>query len=177
MESQTASSCIQVLLEIARGTSHRASIQKTLSDICGSVERYFAPRHLAALLVEPDTGDLTFCHVFGDKVIRAIATILRDNVKGKDLAARYGGEEFVIILPDTPLAGAGSLAESIRRTVEGSRIKRTGTNEIIANVTISLGVARHRPGESDRELLARADQALYQSKQQGRNRVTVAAAA
>lgn len=119
----------------------------------------------------------SYGHVFGDKVIRAIATILRDNVKGKDLAARYGGEEFVIILPDTPLAGAGSLAESIRRTVEGSRIKRAGTNEIVANVTISLGVARHRHGESDRELLARADQALYQSKQQGRNRVTVAAAA
>jgi diguanylate cyclase len=118
----------------------------------------------------------TYGHVFGDKVIRAVATILRDNVKGKDLAARYGGEEFVIILPDTPLSGASSLAESIRKTVAGSRIKRSGTNEIVANVTISFGVARHRSGESERDLLARADQALYQSKQQGRNRVTVAAA-
>jgi diguanylate cyclase (GGDEF)-like protein len=83
MESQTASSCIQVLLEIARGTSHRASIQKTLSDICGSVERYFAPRHLAALLVEPDTGDLTFCHVFGDKAEFLAGKKLR---KGKGVA-------------------------------------------------------------------------------------------
>jgi diguanylate cyclase len=115
-------------------------------------------------------------HLFGDKVIRSIATILRDNVKGKDLAARYGGEEFVIILPGTSVAGAHSLAETIRKTVAGSRIKRVGSNEIIANVTISLGVACHRPGESEQELIARADKALYQSKQQGRNRVTIAEA-
>jgi diguanylate cyclase len=115
-------------------------------------------------------------HLFGDKVIRAIATILRDNVKGKDLAARYGGEEFVIILPDTPLAGAHHVAEMIRKTVAGSRIKRIGSNEIVANVTISLGVACRRPGESEQELIARADNALYQSKEQGRNRVTLAQA-
>ena len=83
MESQTASSCIQVLLEIARGTSHRASIQKTLGDICGSVERYFAPKHLAALLVEPETGDLTFSHVSGDKAELLGGKKLR---KGKGVA-------------------------------------------------------------------------------------------
>jgi diguanylate cyclase len=113
-------------------------------------------------------------HLFGDKVIRAIATILRDNVKGKDLAARFGGEEFVIVLPETPLTGAHSLAEKIRKIVEGSRIKRSGSNEVVANVTISLGVACRWPGESEQGLIARADQALYQSKQEGRNRVTVA---
>ncbi|MDP1651287.1 MAG: diguanylate cyclase [Rhodocyclaceae bacterium] len=116
-------------------------------------------------------------HLFGDKVIHAIATILRENIKGKDLAARYGGEEFVIILPETPVAGAYSLAETIRKTVENSRIKRVGSTETIANVTISLGVACRRPGESELELIARADRALYQSKEQGRNRVTIDAAA
>lgn len=115
-------------------------------------------------------------HLFGDKVLRAVAKILRDNVKGKDLAARYGGEEFVVILPETPLEGALCLAEKIRKTVESSRIKRTGSNEIVANLTISLGVACCRPGETEQELIARADAALYQSKQLGRNRVTLAAA-
>ncbi|WP_084435375.1 sensor domain-containing diguanylate cyclase [Desulfomicrobium escambiense] len=95
MESQTASSCIQVLLEIARGTSHRASIQKTLSDICGSVERYFAPRHLAALLVEPETGDLTFTYVAGDKAELLGGKKLR---KGKGVAGwvASGGEPLLV---------------------------------------------------------------------------------
>lgn len=118
----------------------------------------------------------TYGHLFGDKVIRSIATILRDNVKGQDLAARYGGEEFVVLLFDTPLTGAQILAERIRRCVEASRIKRTGDNQVLDNLTISLGVACRLPGESVESLIARADAALYQSKQNGRNRVTVAQA-
>jgi diguanylate cyclase len=113
-------------------------------------------------------------HLFGDKVIRAIATILRENVKGKDIAARYGGEEFVVVLPDTPLSGAYRVAELLRKTVAKSSIRRGGSHESVDNVTISIGVACHRPGETDVELIARADKALYQSKQEGRNRVTVA---
>jgi diguanylate cyclase len=115
-------------------------------------------------------------HLFGDKVIRSIATILRDNIKGKDLAARYGGEEFVVVLPETPLDGARSIAEKLRRVVENCHIKRVGSDEVVANVTISLGVACRLPGESEQQLIARADEALYQAKQLGRNRVTLAPA-
>lgn len=115
-------------------------------------------------------------HLFGDKVIRSIAKILRDNIKGKDLAARYGGEEFVVVLPETPLEGARSIAEKLRRVVESCRIRRIGSDETVANVTISLGVACRLPGEAEQQLFARADAALYQAKQQGRNRVTLAAA-
>jgi diguanylate cyclase len=178
-------------VEALRQEVSRAREEASLDGLTGLANRRSFDRVLSALLAELPANANGPClliadidhfkrvndsygHLFGDKVIRAIATILRDNVKGKDLAARYGGEEFVIILPDTPLSGATSLAETIRKKVEGSRIKRSGTNEIVANVTLSLGVARHRPGESERELIARADQALYQSKQQGRNRVTVA---
>ena len=67
MESLKPSSCIQVLLEISRGLSHRTSIQKTLDEICVQVDKYFTPKHLAVLLVEPDTGDLTFSLVLGEK--------------------------------------------------------------------------------------------------------------
>ncbi|HTY04814.1 MAG TPA: GGDEF domain-containing protein [Rhodocyclaceae bacterium] len=113
-------------------------------------------------------------HLFGDKVIRAVAQILKENVKGRDTAARYGGEEFVILLPNTPLEGALSLAEQIRTTVERCRIKRLDNHECIESITISVGVACHVPGETATEFLARADRALYASKQAGRNRVTEA---
>jgi diguanylate cyclase len=113
-------------------------------------------------------------HLFGDRVIRAVAQILKDNVKGKDTAARYGGEEFVVLLPDTPLDGACRLAEKIRSAVERFSIKRTDNREAVASVTVSLGVASYCGGESGSDFVARADAALYMSKHQGRNRVTVA---
>ncbi|HZV53461.1 MAG TPA: GGDEF domain-containing protein [Rhodocyclaceae bacterium] len=113
-------------------------------------------------------------HLFGDKVLRVVAQILRDSVKGRDTAARYGGEEFVILLPQTPIEGARALAEQIRTTVERCRIKRGDSQESIGAITISLGVASHRAGESASEFIARADSALYASKNDGRNRITVA---
>jgi len=83
MEPLTPASCIQVLLGISRGLSHRTSIQKTLDEICTHVERFFSPKHLAFLLVEPDTGDLTFNLVVGDKAELVSGKKLR---KGKGLA-------------------------------------------------------------------------------------------
>lgn len=118
----------------------------------------------------------TYGHLFGDKVIRAVAGVLKENVKGRDTAARYGGEEFVILLPDTPLHGAQALAERIRSAIERGRIKRGGSDEAEARVTLSLGVARYQPGESGVSFIERADRALYASKHDGRNRVSVAAA-
>jgi diguanylate cyclase len=114
-------------------------------------------------------------HLFGDKVIRAVAQILKDNVKGKDVAARFGGEEFVVLLPDTPIEGAHAVAEKIRRTIAACKILR-GQEDFGQSISISIGVAHYRGGESPTDFLGRADHALYNSKSQGRNRVTVAAA-
>ncbi|HEX5392768.1 MAG TPA: GGDEF domain-containing protein [Rhodocyclaceae bacterium] len=113
-------------------------------------------------------------HLFGDRVIRMVADILKANVKGKDMAARYGGEEFVVLLPDTPLEGAQALAEKIRTTIAAGRIRRQDSNQTLAKVTTSLGVSTYRQGESANEFFDRADKALYVSKEEGRNRVTVA---
>jgi diguanylate cyclase len=117
----------------------------------------------------------SYGHLFGDKVIRAVAQILKDNVKGKDLAARFGGEEFVILLPDTPIEGARTVAEKIRSTIAACRIMRGGDEELAESISISIGVAHYRGGESPSEFVDRADGALYVSKTHGRNRVTVAA--
>jgi len=101
--------------------------------------------------------------------------MLRANVKGKDTAARYGGEEFAVILPHTPRGGAVGLAEALRALVAASRIKNGSNNQtLIGNITVSIGIADYVAGESAADLIARADQALYAAKAQGRNRVNLA---
>lgn len=116
-------------------------------------------------------------HLLGDKVLRLVAATLRQSIKGRDTAARYGGEEFSILLPDTPLRGAKTLAEQIRVAIATGRILRMDNRQPIGQVTVSIGVSTHRCGEMPAQLLQRADEALYQSKNSGRNRVTVKDAA
>ena len=116
----------------------------------------------------------TYGHVFGDKVIRAVAQLLKTNVKGQDVVARIGGEEFAVLLPDTPLEGARVLAEKIRSTLEHAKIRRLDKKEDIGGTTISLGIALYIPGEEPADFIDRADKALYVSKEGGRNRTTVA---
>jgi diguanylate cyclase len=115
----------------------------------------------------------TYGHLVGDKVIRFVAELLRKNIKGKDTACRFGGEEFTLLLPDTPLLGARRLAENILKELAGSNLVRTGTREPLGKITLSAGVAICRGKENCTNLIERADQALYRSKHNGRNRVTV----
>jgi diguanylate cyclase (GGDEF)-like protein len=98
MEPLTPSSCINVLLGISRGLSHRTSIQKTLEEICVHVESFFSPKHLAFLLVEPDTGDLTFNHVVGEKTELVSGKKLR---KGTGLAGWVAETGEPLLIEDT----------------------------------------------------------------------------
>ncbi len=115
----------------------------------------------------------THGHLIGDRVIRFVAQVLQKNTKGKDTAARYGGEEFTLLLPETPLKGAQAVAESIREAVANARLVRADNKKPLGRITISAGIASYRPREHAMELIGRADQALYRSKNDGRNRVTV----
>ncbi len=157
------------------GLSNRRGFDMALSSCLADIGSH-GPSLLIADIDHFKHVNDRYGHLFGDKVIRAVAQILKENVKGRDTAARYGGEEFIILLPNTPLGGAQALAEQIRAMVEGCRIRRLDNQESIESVTLSFGVASHRPGETAEQLLARVDGALYTSKQQGRNRVTVAGA-
>lgn len=116
----------------------------------------------------------TYGHLFGDTVIRSVAQTMAAHVKGQDTAARIGGEEFAILLPDTPLEGACTLAERLRATVQSGRIRRGDGTASIGGVTVSVGVAGHCAGEGFDAFMRRADEALYRSKGEGRNRVSVA---
>ncbi len=96
------------------------------------------------------------------------------SIKGRDVAARLGGEEFAILLPQTSLTGATAVAEQIRGTVAQGRIHRPDDNSSIGQVTLSVGVAIAKPGDTLEALLERADAAMYTAKRAGRNRVSVA---
>ena len=118
----------------------------------------------------------TFGHQVGDQVLRLVAEVLTRSIKGRDRAARYGGEEFAVILSQTELDGARNLAEQIRRTVAGSRIRSKTNGRDLGHITMSIGCTRYLPGEPLTRLIQRADDALYRAKRAGRNRVLVASA-
>jgi diguanylate cyclase len=111
----------------------------------------------------------TYGHLTGDQVLRLVAIALKQNVKGQDVAARYGGEEFVVLLPRTALMAAVTVADQIRRAVMGKELMRRSTGETLGRVTISLGVASWRRGDTVATLLERADACLYAAKRGGRN--------
>jgi len=109
----------------------------------------------------------TYGHQAGDEVLRQVAQILSAHVREGDFVARYGGEEFVVVLPRTDLESAVAVAERLRRAVESAKWQ-------LRPVTGSFGVAAIRPDmETRQELIEAADQALYQAKTNGRNRVEV----
>ncbi len=113
----------------------------------------------------------TYGHRVGDEVLKLVGRCLRDNLKGKDLPARYGGEEFCVLLPSTNLVDAEMLAETIRAALASREIKNKKTGDSFGKVTLSIGVAQFRPGESLDDFVRRADQSLYKAKAMGRNRV------
>ena len=115
-------------------------------------------------------------HKTGDHVLRRVARMLADNVKGRDTAARFGGEEFVVLLMGADLAVARTVAWQMCERLAAQVLVKRGTGETVGRVTISIGVAEHRVGESGVNLLERADTALYEAKRTGRNRVCTAAA-
>lgn len=163
----------EALADGLTGLANRKSFDQALSAaLAGAVKDHGLTLLIADIDHFKRVND-TYGHLFGDKVIRAVADILKQSIKGRDTAARFGGEEFVVLLPDTPSSGGRQLAEQIRATVEKLHIKRLDKNETVANITVSLGVATYRAGEPATELLARADKALYASKENGRNRVTL----
>lgn len=110
-----------------------------------------------------------FGHSTGDLVLKQLCHLIRDLIRQGDLLIRWGGEEFLILLPNTLIEAAGPFAERIRVEVEREHFVNVGP------ITISLGVAQLREGDSTDTLLRRVDNALYRAKQEGRNRVVLQA--
>lgn len=116
-----------------------------------------------------------FGHDAGDLVLKSFADYLRGFFRGDDVTCRCGGEEFVVILPESQLSNAAIRAEALRKEVKG--LKLTYKDRVLDPISISIGVACFPGnGENSEELLKSADQCLYTSKADGRDRVTVVAA-
>lgn len=114
----------------------------------------------------------TYGHQTGDEVLKRVASILRKTIRTHDLPVRYGGEEFALLLPETELTGAQSVAERIRKMIEAEIIEYDGK---VIKITASFGVAEFPEcANNPEELIKAADMALYYSKEHGRNRVSIA---
>lgn len=118
----------------------------------------------------------TYGHGMGDEVLRIFAQRLKANVRGIDLACRYGGEEFVVIMPETDVSFAYSVAERLRQNVADVPFPQPGGGKPL-NVTVSIGVTSlERADDTSESVMKRADAALYRAKRDGRNRVVAEAA-
>jgi diguanylate cyclase (GGDEF)-like protein len=111
-------------------------------------------------------------HQAGDAVLRRVAAILDSGARQVDLAARYGGEEFALLTPETDVVGAMKLAERLRSAIEAATVKLPTGAEV--SVTASLGVAVKGELERPEQLVTAADEALYEAKRNGKNRIVTA---
>jgi diguanylate cyclase (GGDEF)-like protein len=112
----------------------------------------------------------SYGHPFGDFVLRSVAGTISGAMRDYDIPARYGGEEFAVLVPDTKRHDLVALAERIRERLEKQDIRDAG---IVVNVTVSIGVTSLGESDTPETLLKRADNALYQAKNEGRNRTVL----
>jgi diguanylate cyclase len=110
-------------------------------------------------------------HVMGDRVLQGLGEILRQMAPPQLHVARYGGEEFAVVLPHSKLDDAAEFAEQIRARVKAMKIRNRNTQDVLFTITISGGVTALQAGDDPTSLIARADAALYRSKQSGRDQI------
>lgn len=115
----------------------------------------------------------TYGHVIGDKILQYFSGLLQKHAGENHLVARYGGEEIAMLLMDISLEEARALTDKIRLALADSRLKKKGKEEYIEQVTVSVGLSMLQKEDSPSGIIERVDKALYRSKNQGRNQVTV----
>ncbi len=157
-------------LDSLTGIGNRALFDRQLRTAMAHAKRDHEP--LSLLMIDIDHfkqfNDL-HGHQMGDQVLKLVARQLAGIAGDVSEPARYGGEEFALILKRCDLAEAAVVADKVRKKVEGKKVVNRRTGLTLGQVTLSIGVARVRSGESAAELVHRADEAMYRAKAQGRN--------
>lgn len=153
--------------DVLTGLPNRREMMRELDAQLALAQR--GGQSLSLLLIDIDdfkqVNDL-HGHATGDAVLSRLGHTLGTQLRGSDRLGRWGGEEFVVVVPGVALPGAMELAERLRQATLSGPLPPP-----LTRLSISLGVAEHRPGDTADTLLQRADAALYRAKQQGRNRV------
>lgn len=168
LEAESRKNELLAMIDPLTNCFNRLKFDELLDSEIRRTERYEHPFSL--ILIDIDffkTVNDQYGHQEGDEVLVTMSTIIQQRIRECDIFARWGGEEFIILTPDTNLYGAKELAESIRVLIEGFHFNKVG------HLTCSFGVSEFTNGRSKRELILEADQALYRSKNSGRNCVTV----
>ncbi|HHV95050.1 MAG TPA: EAL domain-containing protein [Clostridiaceae bacterium] len=158
------------------GIPNRRVLEETYNEMFGPASDIsFMKRTGALILIDIDNFKFindTFGHTVGDMVLVNLVSILKRNLRNDDLLARFGGDEFCVLLKNVNVQQANIIVEKLRRAVEQSRVL-LGESDISFGYTISVGVAPILGGMLEfQEIISRADYALYQSKENGRNRVS-----
>ena len=158
-------------LDALTNLNNRRQFEVRLKQEIATTKRQKNP--LCAMMVDIDffkkVND-TYGHASGDAVLRTVASIIKEHLRESDIPSRYGGEEFAVLLPYTHIEEAKIVGERLRKAVETTPIPIDKKN---INVTISMGLAEFNVKETGEELFKRADSALYEAKEGGRNRVCV----
>ncbi|MBO6757118.1 MAG: GGDEF domain-containing protein [Roseibium sp.] len=152
--------------------SNRKHFDSSLEKMVGQAQK--SGTSFALLLTDIDhfkKFNDTFGHQTGDQVLRLVALSTKHNLKSGDTACRYGGEEFAILLPNAKLSDACDVSERIRNSVMSKELVKRSTGENLGRITISIGAASFKADDTAHTIVARADEALYLAKRQGRNRV------
>ena len=158
-------------LDALTNLNNRRQFEVRLKQEIATTKRQKNP--LCAMMIDIDffkkVND-TYGHASGDAVLRTVASIIKEHLRESDIPSRYGGEEFAVLLPYTHIEEAKIVGERLRKAVETTPIPIDKKN---INVTISMGLAEFSPQETGEDLFKRADSALYEAKESGRNRVCV----
>lgn len=148
--------------------ANRRSFELKLSDEMARANRYEEPLSLLMLDIDhfKDVND-QHGHDAGDMILKELTNEIKEQVRKIDFIARWGGEEFMIILPKTPIGMAQAFAERLREHIEAYAFSCS------SETTISLGITTFHAGESKDDFVSRVDQALYEAKESGRNRIAL----
>lgn len=161
-----------LLKDSLTGLGNRKQFDLIIKDALAKAESSCLPLCVLVADVDHFKGiNDKYGHSVGDEALRHVALSLKDGVRDEDIICRYGGEEFAIILPNATLETGMLVAERMRQKVAARRLVRRATGEKLDQLTISVGVAIFRLGDTATSLYDRADRCLYAAKHQGRDRV------